>query len=93
MMSSKDYCLAHPPFAYYNLLPGEIIYIHGFDYGSIDYAYISDNYGDVHKYHRLRIVPDNNESFYIILHNTRLYLDNFVVITEGLNRYKDKRRK
>lgn len=88
MLVVKEYCKSHQPVAYANIFTDEILYIHGIEYDTNDFAYVSDVFGSKTTYHKLQIRYQDG-SPYVKIHNVRVYLDKcvklddtFVIITK-----------
>lgn len=82
-MTKREYCLSHHAIAGYPISNCFWWECHGIEYGVDDAVYLSlhSNEGAV-SYHRLRIYTTNGDDpkSYVMMGNTRLYLDDFIRI-------------
>ena len=82
-MTKREYCLNHPAIAGYQISNCFWWERHGIEYGIDDVVYLSlrSDTGRV-SYHRLRIYTTNggDPKSYVIVGNTRLYLNDFIRI-------------
>lgn len=76
-MTKKEICLKNKSFAYYSGFGGlEIKYV---EYGIEDYAYcVSGAWTGKPKYHKLKIHYGENFSDYIMLHGTKVPMNEFI---------------
>ena len=82
-MTKREYCLNHPAIAGYQISNCFWWELHGIEYGIDDVVFLSlrSDTGRV-SYHRLRIYTTNggDPKSYVIVGNTRLYLNDFIRI-------------
>lgn len=74
MMTKKEVCQNHKPFAYFSGLSG--VELHHIEYGINDYIYCTSGAWCNNKsYHKVKIHYDNNGDSYIRLHGYKIPLN------------------